>query len=337
MFFSAASTQFNDQPWLRYKRPFVRDLAFALACPDVLKDWQCFTPNPIDNSELSPIKVHKPQFWLSQYQNYAERLTELDTTNNYQNLTRYLISRPSPYRLGFHFEGLIHFWLEDGFKLGLHPYQVIAHNVQLYNGNQTTGELDFILKNHHSNEVEHWELAIKFYLGSSPYEQFENWVGINSRDNLQRKLNHMLTKPFRSVWIDLDFYQKIKVDQRYMVMKGRFFKESTHNAPNPNWLNTNFPVHQWHTIHNEQDFQSLQMPNLRPAHYIEWFTHRPFYDAQFLTQSTVTRLDPRLNKKELRRRRHRLSQWPYIPLQLQNIDTNLYLNEGEPVVLVRDR
>ena len=79
------------------------------------------------------------------------------------------------------------------------------------------------------------------------------------------------------------------------------------------------------------------MPELRPAHYIEWLTHRPFYDAEFLTQSHVTNLDPHLDKDELRRRRYRLSQWPYVPLELKDIDTNLYFNQGEPVVLVRDR
>lgn len=320
-------------PWLRYKRPFVRDLAFALACPDVLRQWVSPDPNIVS----APIFVHEPTFWQTQYENYAERLAQLDNSTDYQHLTRYLMSRPSPYRLGFHFEGLIHFWLEDGFKLGVHPYEVIAHNVQLYSGMQTTGELDFILQNHHSKEVEHWELAIKFYLGSTPYDKFENWVGINARDTLQRKLIHMQTKPFRSIWIDLDFYQKIKIDKRYVVIKGRFFKQADNSEPSPDWLNETFPTHLWYPINNRDDFEALQLPELRPAHYIEWLTHRPFYDADFLMQSKVTDLNPHLEKEELRRRRARLSRWPYVPLELEDIDTNLYLNQGEPVVLVRDR
>lgn len=323
----------KSQPWLQYKRPFVRDLAFALACPDALKQWISADPNLISQH----IFVHEPQFWLTQYQNYAPRLEQLDNSPAYQDLTRYLMSRPSPYRLGFHFEGLIHFWLEDGFQLEVHPYEVVAHNVQLYSGMQTTGELDFILKNHETDEIEHWELAIKFYLGSAPYDRFENWVGINARDTLQRKLMHMQTKPFRSIWIDLDFYNQIKIDKRYMVMKGRFFKDSNSNEPSPGWLNDTFPIHSWHPIDSHSDFEALQMPELRPAHYIEWLTHRPFYDAKFLTQSHVTNLDPHLDKDELRRRRYRLSQWPYVPLELKDIDTNLYFNQGEPVVLVRDR
>ncbi|WP_296405505.1 DUF1853 family protein [Psychrobacter sp.] len=322
----------NSQPWLCFKRPFVRDLAFALSCPDALTHWIAADPNIVS----LPIAVHDPIFWQTQYINYMDRLHVLDNSSTYQELTRYLMSRPSPYRLGFHFEGLIHFWLEDGYKLGIHPYEVIAHNVQLYSGTQTTGELDFILLNHEIDEVEHWELAIKFYLGNAPYDKFENWIGINARDTLQRKLIHMQSKPFRSLSIDLDFYHKIKIDKRYMVMKGRFFKDSKCDDPNPCWLNPNFPIHRWYSIKSQQDFEALQMPELRSAHYIEWLTQRPFYDAKFLMQSTVTTLDPHLNKDELRRRRNRLARWPYVPLQFEDIETNLYLNHGEPVVLVRN-
>ena len=139
-------------------------------------------------------------------------------------------------------------------------------------------------------------------------------MGINARDTLQRKLIHMQTKPFRSIWIDLDFYQKIKIDKRYVVIKGRFFKQADKKEPSPDWLNETFPTHLWYPINNRDD-----------------------YDADFLMQSKVTDLNPHLEKEELRRRRARLSRWPYVPLELEDIDTNLYLNQGEPVVLVRDR
>ncbi|WP_227535112.1 DUF1853 family protein [Psychrobacter sp. YP14] len=317
-------------PWQQYKRPFVRDLAFALACPDALTHW--ISPN---SNLVSPkIDVHPPDFWYTQYTTYAERLHHLDNTTAYQELTRYLMSRPSPYRLGFHFEGLMHFWLEDGYRLQLHPYEVVAHNVQLYNGMQTTGELDFILHNKDTNEIEHWELAIKFYLGSAPYG-FANWVGINNKDTLERKLTHMQTKPFRSLWVDLDFYEKVKIDKRYVVMKGRFFRPNEASFVRPQWLNEHFPLHTWYQVDSKAELDALAMPNLRPAHYIEWITNRPFYESGFLTQGRPLLLDPTLNKAELSRRRHRLAQWPYSLLRLEHIDTNLYFNEQQPVVLVR--
>lgn len=319
----------QQQPWLQFKRPFVRDLAFALACPDILKQW--VSP---DLSLVSPkISVHESGFWQRQYANYIHRLNELDTTNAYQELTRYLMSRPSPYRLGFHFEGLMHFWLEDGFKLGLHPYEVVAHNVQLFNGLQTTGELDFILHNQDTGDIEHWELAIKFYLGSAPYN-FVNWVGINSRDNLERKLIHMQTKPFRSLWVDLDCYDKVKIDKRYVVMKGRFFQPIEAQGTRPDWLNDTFPMHLWHEIKDNESFENLEIPDLRPAHYIEWFTPRPFYDAHFLTKNSSKKSKTPLNKEQERLQRKKHQQWPYVPLKYEDLDTNLYINNGEPMVLV---
>ncbi|WP_019672274.1 DUF1853 family protein [Psychrobacter lutiphocae] len=326
---SDASPWYSASPWQQYHRPFVRDLAFALACPDALKQWQSPEPNLVS----PPIFVHPSSFWQQQFQRYAPRLQQLDTGNSYQDLTRYLMSRPSPYRLGFHFEGLIHFWLEDGYQLGLHPYEVLAHNVQLYNGMQTTGELDFILCNHDTGEVEHWELAIKFYLGSAPYD-FGNWVGINSRDTLERKLTHMQSKPFRSVWIDLDGYHKLKIDRRYVVLKGRFFQPSHQQFTRPDWLSDDFPLHTWYKLHHQYDWHSLLERNtlddkaLRPAHYIEWLTYRPFYDASYLTTRPLP-LDPWLDKEELRQRRHRLAHWPYVPLTFAELTTNLYIQQAQ--------
>ncbi|WP_230659206.1 DUF1853 family protein [Psychrobacter sp. I-STPA10] len=148
-------------PWQHFNRPFVRDLAYAIACPTVIKQWLNFCPL----QALPPVHVHTPEFWQQQLINYTHRLKELDNTAAYQALTQFLLARPSPHRLGFHFEGLLHFWLIDGFIHKCHPFEVLAHNIQLYRDKQTIGELDFIIRNHQTNEIEHWELAIKFFFG----------------------------------------------------------------------------------------------------------------------------------------------------------------------------
>ena len=207
-------------------------------------------------------------------------MEELDNTNAYQALTRYLLKRPSPNRLGFHFEGLLSFWLEDGFAHKLHPYETLANNVQLYNGKQTTGELDLILYNHAENLVEHWELAIKFFMGSAPFAP-ENWVGINSNDNLQRKMTHMQTKQFRTVWIDTKNHGQVKIDKRYGVIKGRFFLPiDTHNFTYPSWLAPSFPIHKWCDSNDMTSLATIDINALRAAHYIEWFTRRNCYDGR---------------------------------------------------------
>lgn len=266
----------NHAPWQAYRRPYVRDLAYVLACPDVLTQWLDFAPH----HNTHAIAVHSSDFWLTQYAAYQQRLAELDNTDAYQALTRYLLKRPSPHRLGFHFEGLLSYWLEDGYARGLHPYEILANNVQLYNGKQTSGELDLILYNHEENLTEHWELAIKFFMGSPPFHP-ENWVGINANDNLQRKMTHMQTKQFRTVWVETDKQTQVKIDTRYAVIKGRFFLPITiTHFIQPNWLTASFPLHKWYDKNDKLHLAELDISTLRAAHYIEWFTKRDFYDKR---------------------------------------------------------
>ena len=261
-------------PWETYRRPYVRDLAYVLACPNLLTEWLDFAPH----QNTHAIFVHSASFWRQQFEAYQRRLEELDSTNAYQALTRYLLKRPSPNRLGFHFEGLLSFWLQDGFARKLHPYETLASNVQLYNGKQTIGELDLILYNHKEHLMEHWELAIKFFMGSPPFEPI-NWVGINSNDNLQRKMTHMQTKQFCSVWVDTKNHGKVKIDKRYGVIKGRFFLPiNRHHFSYPTWLTPTFPMHEWCDKYDTSTLATLDIIKLRAAHYIEWFTRREFYD-----------------------------------------------------------
>lgn len=268
----------NFTPWQIYKRPYVRDLAFVLACPNVLTKWLDFSPE----HNTHQIDVHNSEFWLTQFQSYQKRLEELDNTSAYQHLTRYLLSRPSPNRLGFHFEGLLSFWLEDGYQRGLHTYETLASNIQLFNGKQTIGELDLILYNHQEQQTEHWELAIKFFMGSSPFAP-ENWVGINSNDNLQRKMTYMQNKQFRSIWVDTESHGRVKIDKRFGVVKGRFFSPiNSRDFIYPDWLEPSFPLHEWCDKNDEYNLNKLDMTMLRSAHYIEWFTKRDFYDGRQL-------------------------------------------------------
>ena len=272
------ATHANYAPWEAYQRPYVRDLAYVLACPNVLTEWLDVVPY----QNTHAIFVHSASFWQQQFEAYQQRLKELDTTNDYQALTRYLLKRPSPNRLGFHFEGLLSFWLEDGFARKLHSYETLANNVQLYNGKQTIGELDLILYNHEEKLTEHWELAIKFFMGAVPFEPI-NWVGINSNDNLQRKMTHMQTKQFCSIWVDTEKQGHVKIDKRYGVIKGRFFLPmNIANFVYPHWLTPSFPMHEWCDTTDSPSFAKFDISVLRAAHYIEWFSKRDFYDGRQL-------------------------------------------------------
>ena len=266
----------DNTPWEQFNRPYVRDLAYVLACPSVLNKWLDFAPD----QNTYPISVHDASFWQAQFEAYQERLHELDNTSAYQQLTRYLLNRPSPRRLGFHFEGLLSFWLTDGYAHDLHSYEILASNVQLYQGKQTVGELDLILYNHQDKLTEHWELAIKFFMGSAPFAP-ENWIGINSNDNLERKMTHMQTKQFCTVWVDTAAHGGVKIDKRYAVIKGKFFLPINYSDFNyPDWLAKDFPMHRWCDEQDNVNLATLDISNLRRATYLEWFTKRDFYDER---------------------------------------------------------
>ncbi|HBD04170.1 MAG TPA: DUF1853 domain-containing protein, partial [Psychrobacter sp.] len=66
----------NNAPWERFRRPYVRDLAYVLACPNVLTTWLDFAPHQSTHT----VAVHSAQFWQTQFEAYEQRLTELDTT-----------------------------------------------------------------------------------------------------------------------------------------------------------------------------------------------------------------------------------------------------------------
>ncbi|WP_084785760.1 DUF1853 family protein [Psychrobacter urativorans] len=286
----STETLATHAPWETYRRPYVRDLAYVLACPNVLTEWLDVAPH----QNTHTVSVHSASFWQQQFEEYQQRLKELDTTNDYQALTRYLLKRPSPNRLGFHFEGLLSFWLEDGFARKLHLYEILASNVQLYCGKQTSGELDLVLYNHQEQLIEHWELAIKFFMGSAPFAPV-NWVGINSNDNLQRKMTHMQTKQFCTLAVDTKNHGHVIIDKRYAVIKGRFFLPMTNDTfAYPDWFTPSFPLHRWLAAPNSQNNQIAQNQGqtedigepltdiiaIRQAHYIEWFTQRNFYNKE---------------------------------------------------------
>lgn len=84
-------------------------------------------------------------------------------------------------RLGFIYQYLCSqlFSQSDEFKL-------LAEEIQIQQDNKTVGAIDFIVKNSHA-EIEHWEVAIKFYLLHGA-----RWYGPNAKDRLDKKLSHML-------------------------------------------------------------------------------------------------------------------------------------------------
>ena len=121
------------------------------------------------------------------------------------------------HRLGFYYQ-----WLWQQLILNHPHYELIAEEVPLSSDKQTIGAIDFLVRNQHSQQIEHWEVAIKFYLA---FEQ--SWPGPNARDTLDKKAKRMLTHqlmlsnhPAYKATLEAQYGRP---DVRRLIMQGRLF------------------------------------------------------------------------------------------------------------------
>jgi len=103
-----------------------------------------------------------------------------------QEAPAFVHALPNP-RLGLYFETLY-----DALLTHLLGWQVLARNLPIRAGGLTLGELDFVVRNPHTGEVEHHEIAVKFYLGyqAQPHGPAQ-WLGPNPADSLEGKAQRM--------------------------------------------------------------------------------------------------------------------------------------------------
>ena len=111
-----------------------------------------------------------------------ERFTELDLSDNpfEQEFSQY-----NTLPLGKYFEKLILL------SLTIDPtYEVICNNIQILRRNVTVGEIDLLVRHNSSSEIEHWEIALKYYL-QREWEGQKTLVGPNGNDLLSDKLKRL--------------------------------------------------------------------------------------------------------------------------------------------------
>lgn len=121
-------------------------------------------------------------------------------------------------RLGTYFEDL---W---AFAFTHHPdYELRHRNLPLRTRGLTLGELDFVVNHLPSDSIEHWEIAVKFYLQVAD----DYWVGPGLTDRLDIKLarmrDHQLPLINQPQARQLLRQLKIHIDRQWTLMPGRLF------------------------------------------------------------------------------------------------------------------
>jgi len=70
-------------------------------------------------------------------------------------------------------------------------YELVIENLQIFDGKNTLGELDFIVKNHTTEKLIHIELAVKFYIYEPNDNELAGFVGPNHHDSLLDKVKKL--------------------------------------------------------------------------------------------------------------------------------------------------
>lgn len=123
-----------------------------------------------------------PAAWLPE--DWHARLQHWDAAPQEAPAFVHALANP---RLGLYFETLY-----DALLTHLLGWQVLARNLPIRAGGLTLGELDFVVRNPHTGQVEHHEIAVKFYLGyqAQPHGSAQ-WLGPNPADSLEGKAHRL--------------------------------------------------------------------------------------------------------------------------------------------------
>ena len=105
------------EPWLQFKHPLVRQLAFAVASPNILSAL----PSELDIQHT--FHFHPSQIWQQHFQTYLPRLKQLD--QGPKELEDFMAQLKST-RLGLRFEMFMWFWLRDH---RYHAYELLGHSI----------------------------------------------------------------------------------------------------------------------------------------------------------------------------------------------------------------
>ncbi|WP_198000007.1 DUF1853 family protein [Gimesia alba] len=177
-----------------------------LSEPQALRDlkWAITSPSLILESLKEEHHSEVPDF----------QVIDVPHLENY--LTPY-----SRFRIGTYFEGLVLYWLEHIRRL-----KIIARHQQIFEENQTIGEIDILFEDE-AGVVNHWEIAVKFYLfDPGDNETGSHFVGPNVKDTFEKKMRRLF-----DFQLPLSQTHFPEVDRRQAFVKGMIFYHPDHSSP----------------------------------------------------------------------------------------------------------
>ena len=189
------------------QHPQVRDLVWAVASP------------PLVVADQATCQWYTADWYRQQALASSGLFADAE---QYPDALESAVAADKDRRLGKYFETLWAYWLQHSAH-----YDIVARNLAIRDGSDTLGELDLVVFDKIQRRTWHWELAVKFYLGTGSGRQQAQWLGPNQRDRLDRKLAHLrqrqsqLSQQPRAREVLAD--QGIAIDACGVILKGRLY------------------------------------------------------------------------------------------------------------------
>jgi len=216
---------------LELQTPEVRDLAWACFSPPLFHARQLGGDTSLGNCPFTLTAAR--QQWL------------LGLDQQPGDLLQFIANAKST-RLGIYFESLWQFFLQSDPQV-----ELLASNLPVRADGKTLGEFDLLYFCRQRQRHVHLELALKFYLCAPDKDgsEWQHWLGPNSNDRLDLKLERMLEHQIRlseqpqagEILAGLG----VESPLREVEVKGRLFQQYGTGALTPPAYNKRLALHDW--------------------------------------------------------------------------------------------
>lgn len=143
--------------------------------------------------------------------------------------------------MGKYFEQLLFFIIDNDPR-----YELILTNHQIIESGRTVGELDLILRDTVTLQLEHWEICLKYYLCSATSNDFNEIIGPNAKDRLHRKFRKLTERqlPLSKHPQVTDLFSNQLIEPK-LFMKGQLFNHLNNENELPSVIHKDMEKGWW--------------------------------------------------------------------------------------------
>ncbi len=266
-YFTFAAMLVRDLPI--YKHHQVSSLAWAIASA------------PLMANRTGNLHLLEEDWCDDQFSKHAQWLMRLDLDPS--PLISWL-EQDNQKLLGKRFESMLAFWFENS------PFfECLIRNHTFVKNKNTTGEIDFIIRDKFSDEIFHLEVACKYYIGVNHSKQWKNWIGPNGHDSLllkMEKLKQQVAILLGDAGKDLLRELHLKSIPSRVLLKGFFFHpfHEVHNAVSPHNAHAHYNPGWYVRLSELENFaDSTSQWLILPKTYWTCLYHFPLEENQVLS------------------------------------------------------